>query len=699
MPDTSIHFRTCHLCEAMCGLEMTVSEGQICSIKGDKQDPFSLGHICPKASAIADIHQDPNRLRGPVKRVGEDWVEISWDEAIELVASSLEQVRAKHGDSGFGVYLGNPSVHNYGILTHGPQLLKALKTPNRFSASSVDQWPHQMAAWAMYGHQFMVAVPDLDRTQYFLMLGANPLASNGSLMTAPGMKRRLKEIQERGGKVVVIDPRRTETAAVADQHFFIRPGSDAAFLVGILKTLMEEDLVKPGGLTPYLKYLDLALGRLNGVSVDQAAQACGIGSADIRQIARSMAEAEGAVCYGRMGVSTQPFGALCQWLIQLVNIATGNLDRPGGMMFSLPAFDMVGAPNTRPGHHNVWRSRVRGYPEFAGELPAAAMAEEMLTSGDGQIRAFMTIAGNPVLSTPNGPQLEKALSGLDFMVSLDFYINETTRFAHVILPPASPLEHDHYDLIFHVFAIRNTAKYCKPIFSKPEGARHDWEILTQLAERLGGKPLPMTPGQVVDYALRNGPYGQSEGLSVNKLDQHPHGLDLGPLKPCLPERLFTKDKKIDCAPDLFLKDLDRMEAELFTDPPKSQLVLIGRRHLRSNNSWMHNYRRLVKGPNRCVLLMNPADMASRGLKTGQNVVIRSRCGELTVPVDSTEDMMPGVVSLPHGWGHNRKGARLDVAREHAGVSVNDLTDPLRLDEVSGNAAVNGVPVEVKALVG
>ncbi|MGB1557483.1 MAG: molybdopterin-dependent oxidoreductase, partial [Oceanococcaceae bacterium] len=484
---TEIRFGACNLCEAICGLEFHLRDGEIQAIKGDAEDPLSRGHICPKAVALKDIYNDPDRLRRPLRRRGEDWEEIDWDTALDEVADRLVAIREAHGPNAIGAYLGNPSVHNYGTLTHSGQFLGPLKTRNRFSATSVDQLPHQLVALWMYGHQLLVPISDIDHCQFFLVLGANPMASNGSLMTVPDFRQRLKDLQARGGRMVVIDPRRTETAAVADAHHFIRPGTDAALLAALLNTLFEEGLAQPGRLAAFTEGLDAVREAIRPFSAEKAAEVTGIAADSIRQLARDFAAADGAACYGRMGVSTQAYGGLCQWLIQLINIATGNLDRPGGVLFTRPAVDLIGGPRSRPGHYNRWRSRVSQLPEFGGELPASTMAEEISTPGEDQIRAMVTIAGNPVLSTPNGRQLDAALEQLDFMVSVDLYLNETTRHADIILPPTSGLEHDHYDLIFHIFAVRNTARYSPALFDKPEGAMHDWEIFNALGERINAR--------------------------------------------------------------------------------------------------------------------------------------------------------------------------------------------------------------------
>lgn len=714
------HYRTCSLCEAMCGLEIRVEGGEIASIRGDENDPLSRGHICPKAVALQDIHSDPDRLRRPMRRRGAEWEEISWEEAFDEAAERLLAVRRKHGREAIALYLGNPNVHNVGAMLFGPMFYKALRPKYRYSATSVDQLPHHLAAYKMFGHQLLLPIPDVDRTDFFLILGGNPAVSNGSLMTSPDIKKRLKAIRERGGKVVVVDPRQTETARLADRHIFIRPGSDALLLLALLHTLFDEDLADLGRLAGFTDGLDAVRDAAASFAPEEVTAATGIEAEEIRRLAREFAAAESAVAYGRMGLSVQEFGGLCQWLVNVLNVVTGNLDRPGGAMFTRPAID-VPAMRGR-GAFGRFRSRVRGLPEFGGELPVATMAEDMLAggeNGDKTIRAFVTVAGNPVLSTPNGRQLDRALHDLDFMLSIDFYINETTRHADLILPPTAALEHEHYDLVFHFLAIRNTARYSKPLFDAGPGARHDWQIVLELAERLHredgfGKRLKagigrkimrrLGPPGLLDLGLRRGPHGAGllgfgDGLTLERLQEATHGVDLGPLEPCLPERLFTRNKRLDLAPDLYTGDLPRLDEhrdgldrEAKNGGPP--LVLISRRQVRTNNSWMHNYPRLMRGKDRCTLLVHPDDAARLELADGGRAVVRSRVGSLEVPVELSETMMPGVVSLPHGFGHHRTGVKLETAVQNAGVSINDLTDHDRVDTLSGNAALSGVPVEI-----
>ncbi|ROR92091.1 molybdopterin-dependent oxidoreductase [Nocardioides aurantiacus] len=710
-PESTTRLTACNLCEAICGLVLTIEQRPdgpaVTGVRGNAGDPLSRGHVCPKGVAIADVQADPDRLRTPVRRVGRGadatWEEISWDEAVRLAADGLADTQQQHGRDAVGVYLGNPNVHSLGAMTHGVRLAKTLRTHNTYSATSVDQLPAQLLAWQLYGHQLMIPVPDLDRTELFLVVGANPMASNGSLMTVPDFPARVRELKARGGRMIVLDPRRTETAAVADEHHFVRPGSDAAVLLAMVHTLLAEDLTDVPSYVRGVEAVRLAVADL---TPERAAAVSGLAAEEIRRLARDFAAAGRAAAYGRMGLSTQGFGSLGQWAVHLLNVLTGNLDREGGVMFTEPAIDVVGRGLVGRGHLGAWRSRVRGLPEFSGELPVSALREEITTPGEGQVRALLTVAGNPVLSTPDGAGLSRALEGLDFMVSVDIYLNETTRHADVVLPPTTALERDHYDLVFHALAVRNTARFSPAVLPKPAGSRHDWEIFRDLALRITGRrPARGTARlrRVADAAvLRTSPTRLVELLllagrrtTLRALRAHPEGVDLGALRPVLPGRLQTRDKLVHLAPDLVLADLDRLRRSL--DAPQAaegELLLIGRRHQRTNNSWMHNTPRLTRGKARHQLLVHPDDLAAHGLADGDRVRITSRVGSVITEVQATDDVMPGVVSLPHGYGHGgpgNAGTRLAHANGVAGVSVNDLTDPERLD-VSGNAALNGVPV-------
>ena len=698
-----IHHRACHLCEAICGLLIETQGDQIISIKGDPDDPLSRGHICPKAVALQDIHSDPDRLRSPVKRVrredgSDDFVPIQWSEALDTVASALVKAVQANGVDSIGVYLGNPTVHNYGMLTHQGSLFRHLRTRNRFSATSVDQLPHHLVSLWLFGHKLLFPIPDIDRTDYFLMLGANPIASNGSIWTVPDVRKRIKSLTARGGKLVVVDPRRTETASLSSDYIAIKPGSDAWLLLAIIRTIVVKGWVRLRNLQDFVVGLDAIESAVERFTPEVASEKTGISAEHIEQVAHDFAHADAAICYGRMGVSTQRYGALCQWAIQVLNILTGNLDREGGSMFTLPAVDQV--ENTSPGGFGRHSSRVSQLPEFDRELPASVLAEEITTEGEGQIRVLFTGAGNPVLSTPSGHKLDDALEQLDFMVSLDPWINETTRHADIILPPTSPLEHDHYDLAFHVNAMRNTARYNPPVFEKAEHALHDWEIFEALGQRvaeglgLDSKPSP-APEVIIDFGLKAGPYGQAsaEQLDLAVLKSNPSGVDLGPLQPLLPGRLKTPGQQIDLAVPAVLHDLERLLNDTDSDAPYS---LIGRRHVRDCNSWMHNFRRLVKGKDRCTLMVNPVDAEREGWCAGDDVQIASSAGSVRAKVEVSDEIMAGVVSLPHGYGHNRNGTKMTIANDHAGVSCNDVTDARYFDALSGNAAINGVPVHVTA---
>ncbi|XBB68469.1 molybdopterin-dependent oxidoreductase [Nocardioides sp. WV_118_6] len=694
----------CNLCEATCGLLLTIEptpDGErVSGVRGNPDDPLSRGHICPKGVAIGDVHADPDRLRRPVRRVGDTWIELGWDEALDLVADRLAATVDEHGEDALAIYLGNPNVHSLGSMTHGVALAQSFRTRNKFSATSVDQLPHQLVGYLLYGHQLLLPVPDIDRTSYFLVLGANPMASNGSLMTVPDFPGRLRELRARGGRMVVLDPRRTETAKVADEHHFVRPGTDAWVLLALLHVLFAEGLTD---LPPYADGLDAVERLVADFTPELAEQASGVPAGEIRRIARDLAAADGAAAYGRIGVSTQEFGTVCQWAVQMLNLVTGNLDRVGGVLLTEPAIDAIGRGLIGRGHLDRYRSRVRGAPEFGGELPVSVLREEIETPGEGQVRALLTVAGNPVLSTPDGAALDRAIQGLDFYVAVDIYLNETTRHADVILPPTTLLERDHYDLVFHLLAVRNTARFTPAVLAKGRDQRHDWEIFRDLylrvTRRRRRKPplkrriaaearMRMSPTFLIGMLLRTG----RSRTTLTELRRHPEGVDLGPLNAGqLPGRLRTGNGRIDALPEVVATDVVRLREHAL--PRDGELLLIGRRHQRDCNSWMHNTDRLTRGKARHQLLMHPADLAARGLSDGAMVTVRSRVGEVSVEVSATEDVMPGVVSLPHGYGHGRAGARLGVAAGVAGVSINDLTDPERLD-VSGNAALSGVPVTV-----
>ena len=711
------HYIACNLCEAICGLEIKLENGQIKSIRGDKDDPVSKGHICPKAVALQDIYNDPDRLRTPIKKTGDGWQEISWNQAFDEVTTELKRIQNQHGRNSVAVYLGNPTVHNMEAMLFGPMFFRTLRTKNRYSATSVDQLPEQLVSLFMFGHSLLIPLPDLDRTDFHIIFGANPVVSNGSLMTAPGVTKRLKAIRQRGGKLVVVDPRRTETAAIADQHLFIKPGSDVLMLLAMLQVVFNEKLQSLGTVAAFTKGMGDIEALVRDYPPERVAEITGVDAEALKTLVRGFCQAKSASCYGRVGVSTQEFGTLAQWLINVFNIVTGNLDIAGGTMFSKPAFEVITASRAgKKGFADAF-TRVRKLPNFNGEFPVAALAEEISTEGEGQVKALVTSAGNPVLSTPNGRQLDEVLGRLDYMVSIDLYLNETTRHANIILPPLSALERSHYDLVFQALAIRNGAKFSQPVFKAGKEQRSDAQIYLELGWRMqAGNWLQKLAGRVkkaillrlgsewiINKKLKQGPYYKSHGLDINKLKQNPHGIDLGPLQPCLPARLFSADNMIDLAPKTCLDDIRHATRALLPDGGQSaarefDLLLIGRRDPRTNNSWMHNSYRMVKGKNRCLALVHPRDAQSRGITDGDEVAVSSRVGSIRIPAAITADMMPGVISIPHGWGHNMDGIRLGIASEHAGVNTNILTDEYFLDSISGNAALNGIPVSLQKAV-
>ncbi len=720
----SKHFSTCTLCEAMCGIEVTTEqvggENHITSIVGDKKNPFSQGHVCPKAKALKDLYDDKDRVRHPLKKVGDSWQQITWDEALDTVAQNIFTIQQQHGNNAFGTYLGNPNAHNYGSILFGPYFFRTLQSFNRFSATSVDQLPHHIVSLKLFGHQNQIPITDIDNTDYFMIIGGNPLASNGSIMTVPYVKKRLKAIQQRGGKVVVIDPKKTETADVSSEHHFITPGSDALFILAMLNSLFSQNLVKADAILPLAKDLLEVEQYVQSYPPERVADLVGIRAEHIHKMVKEFCEAESASCYGRMGASVQRFGTLTQYLIMLFNMLSGNLDKKGGMMFTQPAADYL--PHSSPGNVAKGKTRVRGLPSFSGEYPVSALAEEILTEGEGQIKGMILGAGNPVLTTPNGKQLDDAFEQLDFLVAVDFYITESSRHADIILPPVTALERDHYDIVFHKFAVRNSAKFSPAIFPMSDDKRTDWQIYLSLAEKLELKraknaatqsdntqsieaaikqkyqPLwQKQPSGVVDDLLKSGRYANGEvNLSLQRLIDNPHGIDLGELTPNLPEALFTPSKTIELHFNYFMPDIARVESFFFGSPADDKLLLIGRRHLKSNNSWLHNSKRMVKDTARCTAQLHPVDASKYKVEDGQDVLLSSRVGEIRIACEVTEKVMPGVVCVPHGWGHDKDGVQLEHAKSVAGVSCNDITDEMVVDELSGNAVLNGVPVTISA---
>jgi anaerobic selenocysteine-containing dehydrogenase len=695
---------------------------------------FSHGFVCPKGATFGQLSDDPDRLRRPlVKRDGAH-VEVSWEEAFEAVAAGLGPVLEAHGPHAVALYLGNPNVHTMAGGLYLSPLVKALGTRNVFSASTVDQMPKHVSCGYLYGSPLAIPVPDLDRTDFLLMLGANPWESNGSLATAADFPGRLKAIQARGGRFVVVDPRRTRTADNADEHLFIRPGTDAFLLFGIVHALFADGLVSLGRLSTLVNGLSSVAKLAEDFAPSVVSATCGVPASRIRSLAHELAASPRAAVYGRIGTCTVEFGTLTSWLVDVINILTGNLDRAGGVMFPLAAHLRPGSGQGKGFQVGRWSSRVRGLPEVKGELPVATLADEIETPGDEQVRALVTVAGNPVLSTPNSGRLDRALTGLSFMVSVDPYLNETTRHADVVLPPPDPTRKGHYDFSFLALAVRNFAAYSPPVLPLGSDAMDECDILARLTMIVSGQTgslhdhllkqalerVVSTPGspllgrsaadlpvsgdgpaeRLLDVALRTGAYGDwfglvPSGLSLDKLVANPHGVDLGPLEPRLPEVLRTPSGKVELCDPAIAADVPRLRAAF--DRPNDSLVLIGRRHLRSNNSWMHNVPALVKGRDRCTLRIHPADAARFDLTDGDDAQVTSRAGGISARVEVTDTVMPGVVSLPHGWGHDVAGTRQAVASAHPGVNSNVLTDETVIDPLSGNSVLNGIPVEVKPL--
>ena len=733
------HYRICPLCEACCGLEVRTQGERIVGIRGAEFDVFSAGYICPKGFALKDLHEDPDRLRTPLIRRDGRFVEASWDEAFAEIERRLVPILQTQGRDAVALSVGNPSAHKYGLLLYFGRLAKALGTKNVFSASTLDQMPKQLASGLMFGHWLSIPVPDIARCQHLLVIGANPAASNGSLWTVPDFRGKAKAMRARGGRLVVIDPRRTETAAMADRHHAIRPGSDALLLAAMTHTLFDEGLLRLGRLAPYVNGVDAVRDAVAPFTPERVAARCGVAAADIRTLARELAAAERGCVYGRLGTCGQRFGSVASWLVDVLNALTGHLDEPGGAMWPLSA---AFAQNTQgqPGKGRgaaVGRhaSRVSGAPEVYGELPITLLAEEIETPGTGQVRALISIASNPVLSMPGGPRLARALDSLDFMVSVDIYLNETTRHADVVLPGRSPLEDGHYDVAFPQLSDRNHARYSAPVFEPAPGHLPEWQVLLKLAaiaQGLGAGADPVAlddeavaeqvrklagphadavlkalgerqgPERLLDLALRSGPYGdrfgmKPEGLNLAKVQAAPGGIDLGELQPRVPEVLRTPSGRIELAPPLLLADLAQARAQI--DVPAPALVVIGRRDVRSNNSWMHNLPTLAKGPQRCTAIVHPADAARAGVQDGQLARLVNEQATLTVPVTVSDEVMPGVISLPHGWGHDLPGVQLRVAAERPGVNLNALLDERLRDPLSGNAVLSGVAVRLQAVAG
>jgi anaerobic selenocysteine-containing dehydrogenase len=723
------------LCEATCGLELRVEDGAVTRVRGDRYDVFSAGFICPKGSVLHRLHDDPDRLARPQVRRGGVHVPVDWPEAFTEIQDRLLPIIEQYGRDAVAVYIGNPSVHSPAGQIYVRPLVKALGTHHVFSASTVDQMPKHVSAGLMFGHPLSIPVPDIDRTEYLLMLGANPKVSNGSLATAPDWPGRMTAIRDRGGRIVVVDPRRTESADMSDEHLFIRPGTDAAWLAAVVTEVLRTSQANPGRLADFTTGIDDLATLLDGFTPDSVATVTGISADATRRIAAEFAAAPTAVAYGRLGTHAGTFGTLSSWLVDVLNVVTGNLDRPGGAMFPRASTER---PRTRPFRVGRWRSRVANHPEMMGELPVAALAEEILTPGDGQIRALITIAGNPLRSTPDTGQLTKAIESLELVISIDPYLGETASRADVVLPPPSALQRSHYDLAFQSLSVRNVVNWSPPTLPLQATDMPEWEILTRLAliaagqgtevdvsvvdtwalagqvrseiaqpgspiagrdasEIMGALGNEAGPDRIIDFLVRIGPYGDGfgalpGGLNMDRLRTAPHGIDFGPLEPRLPDLLCTESGQIDLSPGWITDDLPRLRDSLFA-AHSGELVLIGRRHLQSNNSWMHNVAALNRGKERCTLLMHPDDASEWGLTAGGLATITTDAGSVTAAVAVSDEIMPGVVSLPHGWGHDDAATRLGVAAQRPGADANALTGAI-VDPVSGNAVLNGIPVQV-----
>ena len=717
------HYRVCNYCEAMCGVsvdydpEGTTPEA-VFKVRPDKDDRFSKGSMCPKAASLGPLFMDSSRLKYPVKkRLGVDgefeWEEISWDEAYQTVTENINKIRDRHGPDSIASYLGNPIVHNLGMLAFVKVLTTAIGSKNIFSATSMDQLPHHFAGHFMFGHEFRIPVPDIDRTDHMIIMGANPMASNGSIMTSAGVSKRLQKIQKRGGKFIVIDPRKTETARICSEHHFIKSATDLYFLLAFLHVLFRDDLVHLGHIQHHLNNFDLIEPLVSEFSPAAVAPIVGIDESEIERIVLEYVAAKTAVLYGRMGLSTQQHGGLCHWLINTINIVSGNFDKPGGMMFPSPAIEL--ARDKQKEVFGRWKSRVRNLREFGGEFPVSTLTDELLTEGENQVRGFVTICGNPVLSTPSGHRLDKVLEDIEFMVCIDNYINETTRHADIILPTPSGLEIDHYDLIFNTISVSNNVRFSEAMMPVEQGRPFDWQVLKELGQRIAPRGLPlldrlMTPRRLVNLGLMLGEYGKLSsprrwfnGLSLRKVIDSRHGIDLGPLRSRVPKGLKTYNKRIHLASDVFLDRLEEVRNGEYQElksaaeqqGEQARLKLIGRRNVYTNNSWMHQVPNLNKSKQvRCTAMIHPVDAERLDLNQDETVKIRSRVGEVMIPVEITETIMPGVVSIPHGFGHTKKGTRVPVAEQKPGVSVNDLTDPMRIDPLTGNAAFSGLELEI-----
>lgn len=733
----------------MCGLRVTVEDGAVRGVRANPDDVWSRGHLCPKGASLHQLHDDPDRLRKPlVRNRSGGHAEVSWDDAFAEAERVLRPVLDRYGAAAATVYIGNPVAHNLALATYVGALVGlggAAGMGAYYSPGTVDQWPLNVVSALLFGGMWNSPVPDLDRTDHLVILGANPAASQGSMLSTPDIMGKLAAIRRRGGAVVVVDPRRTETARRASQWVPIQPGTDALLLFALLYALDETGAIRrPPHLAGLVDGLDDVVALSAQFSPERVAPATGIPADEIRRLAAGLAAADHPVLYSRIGACTQEFGTLATWLVFVVNVALGAVDRLGGAVFPKPVMwspmFMKPPDQDAPGwRFGRFRSRVRGTPEVLGQFPIGCLAEEITTPGDGQIRALITVAGNPAVSAPGARRLDAALERLDAMISVDNWLNETTRHAQVILPGLSPLERPHSDDLYWMYSLASCVKWSDPVLAPDPARPSEWEILLRLAGALVGTPVadvdvaatddlytqgiiytacgsPGTPlfgrdpaevfgtlkgvgpERLVDLGIRVGPWGDDlgrrpDGLTLETVRRHPDGLRLGELESGrLREVVTTPSGRIELVHAVFTDDVPRLLARM--DRPAAPMVLTSRRHLRSNNSWMHNVAALMRGRDRCTLLIHPADAEHHGIADGQWVDVATEEGSVRVVAELTDDMSPGVLSLPHGWGHGLRGTRLAVANDHPGVNVNSINPVGLVDVPSNTHVVNGVPCRV-----
>ncbi len=694
---TRVVQRQCPLCEAHCGIRVEVgADEQVVRIDGDPDDVLSHGYICPKATTLKTLHEDPQRLGSPMRRVGDGFEPISWATAYAEIGERMRDLRRRHGNDSVGIYQGNPTAHSSAVLA-AEGLKKVLGSRNIYSAGSVDQFPQYVSSMLMFGDHTLLPVADIDRTDYLLVIGANPAVSNGSLTTMPDARGRLKAVQERGGRVVVLDPRRTETARLASEHVSIRPGGDPHLLLAMLNVIFDEGLDQPPS---WVDGLDEVRRIVEQHPPHTVAAACGVEAEVITRLAREFAGARSAVAYGRLGVCHHATGSVTHWLINVLNAVTGNLDRPGGSMFTSPPVDLGRVLRTLwgPSSYDEYRSRAAGLPSVAGELSVAAMADEITRPGPRQLRGLIVLAGNPAVSGPDSATIGNALGQLELLVCLDFYLSETARQADYVLPPVSHLERSELDLVFPAFSVRNNVRHSPRVFTPPPGSQEDWDILLALSAEVPRRaPVRralrtvgrLSADRVSALLIFTGPRGSwrrpLRGLSAARVKRAPGGLDLGPLESRLPGILRTPERRVRLAPGELLAAAADLGASV--GGPGYDLQLIGRRHLRSNNSWLNRVPAMRKGSRRCTVLVHPDDAATRGVEAGQQVSVRSSVGVIELPAELSDEIRPGVVSIPHGWGGPDGGANTNI-----------LTDGALVDVLSGNAALNATWVTVEPVV-